>query len=346
MTLGTVYFRFKHQKGFDRIEFEGTEISVAELKLKIIEKLVLVEKYSHESSIQLYHPSGDRNDTNSYGDIYEFDNELVLANTSVLVFRTPTKAVGAKITVANSEFFPTKVSPDIVPFGALKASVIAHERDQLKRVPDGLICSLCRYFMTPPDHTAMILHCCGLTVCRACVVGKQLCPLDESHVCKFTLNRGLGRLAEIVRTNSTQFAFDEGVLFSEQIDLDTQPQPGVEEECVDLDEVVDVEKPLTAKELEQIERRARRKRKATELLLKKEGKTVKGELTETEIAKLLKQEIKQDLDDLGISGQNGPVFNIRRSILEFPKLLTLEEFTRWKSVYYTFLFSLCFQKCL
>lgn len=350
MSIGIVFFRFKHQKGFDRIEFSGSEISVAELKLKIIEKLVLVEKHAHASAIQLHRPSADRDDTNAVGSKYEYDSEIIPANTSVIIIRVPNKVTGNRITVTASEFFPQVTAEQGVDPFALKQSIIADEIDQVKKVPPVLICSVCRFFMTSTNHAPVVLHCCGGTVCMACAKGAgSECPLEKistsEDLVRFSLHRSLGRLVNVVVLNRAHFAFDEGVLFDEDFSkLSSEQHPTTEAgsgeapEVVDLEEpdIVDVDKPLTAKELEQIERRERRKRKAAELILKKEGKAIKGELTESEIARIFKEEIKREEGSGFLKGELGEEdFSTARFrgpvIVELPRLLTAEEFACWKS---------------
>jgi hypothetical protein len=115
-----------------------------------------------------------------------------------------------------------------------------------------------------------------------------------------------------------------------------------EVEVVDVDdfepEVFDVDnpRPLTGKELEAIERREKRKRKALEILAKREGKTaVKGELTEADINRLLKMELKAEISDNVLGGfadeDETEGVDTRPVLVEFPKLLSPEEFMKWQS---------------
>ena len=331
---GIIFFRFKHQKEFDKIEFPaGSEISIAELKLKIGEKLALAEKHANSSAIRLHRMS--TTEEGVFGREYQEDHELIPSHSSVLVFRAPSKA-GAKITVAQSDFFaPDQEGVDPL---ALQPSVIAGEQDQLKRLPLAVVCGVCNHLMHPPAHAPVVLHCCGEVVCAECGTG-EVCPIEKKlrSPMRVTPHRGLARLVATVATHRNLFGWDRAILvpanfFLDQPNAPTSELPELEEEAIDLDEVVDVDREMSAAELAALERRERRKRKAAEWVLKKEGKAVKGELTEGEIARLFKQELKAEVkgEEWGeeareaARGWTGPV------VIEFPRLLTPDEFFHWQ----------------
>ena len=324
---GVVYYRFKHQKALDRIEFSSSEISVAELKLKIIEKLALVEKHAHVSAIDLYRPTSVGDD--GVMTKYELDSELIPSHTAVVVFRTPSKFIGSsRITVEGKDLFVPQHQVDPL---ALKQSILADESNQLKRVPEGLICTVCQKYMIG-DHRPVILHCCGVSLCVVCAAGR--CPVCSEANSQHTLNRALLRLAETVLRFKDLFGWGADVLLNHTIipEVLVSDEHVDDSEVVDLeDDVVDVDKPLTAKELALIERRERRKRKAVEILLKKEGRLVKGELTEEQITKLFKTEsaLKHE-DDLFKHEESEQAKNLFGPVIvEFPKLLTPQEFSQW-----------------
>jgi len=351
---GIVYFRFKHQKQLDKIEFNSTEISVSELRLKIIEKLALVDPRQSANAVQLCRigPGGEP------GTVFEYDHELIPTHTTVMVLRVPPKQSSAakKIVVETTDYLVDDfVEGDYLK---LKESIIAEEVGTRKRCPRMTVCQLCSVFMISPDHAPMLLVCCGNTVCAACVGGKTNCPVEEPNAgavgnFRCVQNRAVMRLVETVTKQKDAFIFDSVRVPDDFLHYDPKHDTSLEEAgetVIDLDEyepeVFDVEnpRPLTAKEKEVIERRERRKRKALEILMKREGNTkkvVKGELTEGEINLLLKSEVKAELHGLetsvdgkeGLGGDGDAVGDTgdgRFIYVEFPRLLTPDEFEKWK----------------
>ena len=342
---GVVYFKFKHQTYFDKVEFNSVEISVAELRLKIVEKLALVDPRHSAHAIQIckVSASGDA------GAPYEFDHELIHANTKVLVMRIPSKqsANTKKIVVDTGDFFVDEfVEGDYLK---LRESIIAQEVEAKKPCPRATVCPVCTSLMVAGPHAPSLLVCCGNTVCMKCATG-QNCPMEKIASTNFRTvpNKAVTRLVESVVRNKQLFIYDE-VALPEGF-LDTQPTQVQEQQVetvIDLDEYepevfdVDNPRPLSAREKEVIERRERRKRKALEILAKREGqskKVIKGELTEGEINSLLKSEIKAELqglegfpagaaveDDVDV-GDHGLI------AVEFPRLLTPQEFETWRRI--------------
>jgi hypothetical protein len=295
---GIVYFRFKHQNQFDKIEFSSAEISVAELRLKIIEKLALIDPRQSANAVHICRigPGGEP------GQAFEYDHELIPTHTRVMVLRVPPKqsVASRKIVVGTSDFLVSDfVEGDYLK---LKESIIAEEVEARKRCPPIAVCKLCSSFMTGA-HAPVVLVCCGNTVCVACA-GKTkdgMCPVEKCSPTdyKFIPNRAVGRLVDAVTKARENFIFDgvnvpDGFL---QVEIPEVVSDEKAEVVIDLDEyqpeVFDVEnpRPLSAKEKEIIERRERRKRKALEILMKREGnskKVIKGELTEGELRLLVR----------------------------------------------------------
>ena len=341
MTTGVIFFKFKHQTLFDKIEFTASEITVAELKIKIVEKLQMSEgPHAYKNStlqISKY---------TSTSEVFEYDHELVPSHTSVLVIRVPAgKAAGKRMVVEASELFATPNPGQEDPL-ALKQSIIQEEVDAKRTVPRITVCELCHSLMFKEDARGpVILACCGECICSSCASkAGNTCPLEKidfSNPVKYCTNRAVERLVEVIRKNKEMFLF-EGVKTNEKFFTHPQDEPvNVQEvEIVDVDqfeaEVFDVDnpRPLTAKEKEQLERREKRKLKAIEILMKREGKAVKGELTEADVNKLLKQEMKSEIYD-GIAegqltGEQDVHFKSRQIIVEFPRLLSREEFCKWQ----------------
>ena len=349
-THGVVYFKFKHQNSFDKIEFGASEISVSELKLKINEKLMLTDhqsSYKNATAIQL----SRFGTTGEAGTVYDSDFELIPSHTSVLVMRVPAgKLAGKKIVVESGQLFATAAEglPDPL---ALRPSIIQEEIDAKRRVPPVTVCEVCRSFMlNETGHGPVILTCCGNTVCSACASqSSPVCPIekiDRSNRYRFVPNRALERLIEVVSKHRALFVFDSVVVpegfLADTCGASDGHGPVAVAEVVDVDEFeaevfdVDNPRPLTEREKDQLERRERRKRKAAEILMKKEGRVVKGELTEADINKLLKAEdIKAEMDGMDVfggrtGGVGGHEVGNRMVVIEFPKLLTPEQFSMWQ----------------
>ena len=344
MTTGIVYFKFKHQNAFDKIEFSGSEITAAELRIKIQEKLLMVDtSYKNATTLQISKLGG----TTPGGELVEFDHELIPSHASVLITRAPAKSTGAKnIVVESAQLFaqPVEGQEDYL---ALKPSIIQSELEAAKPVPAVTVCELCKWFMQRDSgHFPVVLSCCGNTICSSCAISAKstgMCPLEKRDVTvQFVTNRAVERLVKVVADHRQNFLFDAVNVSEEFLVL---PAPSATEavtdiEVVDVDEFepevfdVDNPRPLTQKEREQLERRDRRKRKAMEILLKREGKVVKGELSEADVNRLLKTELKAELGfEAGTAdAQRDEAADARRQIvIEFPRLLTREEFARWKA---------------
>jgi len=343
---GLVFYKFKHQTHFDKVEFNSAEISVAELRLKIVEKMVLVDPRHSAHAIQIckISPSGD------VGAVYDHDQELIQTNTRVLVLRIPSKqgAQSKKIVVDTGDFFVDEfVEGDYLK---LKESIIAQEVEARKACPKAAVCQLCRALMLPGEHSPVLLICCGNTVCMQCA-SKGDCPIEKNSPGNFrtVTNRAVARLAEVLAGQKEMFIFDDVLLPPGFLDVKIPGavQNEAESAVIDLDEYepevfdVDNPRPLTEKEKETIERRERRKRKALEILAKREGqskKVIKGELTEGEINSLLKSEIKAELHGLeGIAAEETSIDDLNDAgdgqgliAIEFPRLLTAQEFDVWK----------------
>lgn len=349
-TRGIIYFRFKHQTTLDKIEFAASEITVAELRIKINERLLLTDhqnsSYKNQSVLQICK-------IGAYGEaaaVYDSDFELIPTNTTVLVLRVPTgKTAGKKIVVEQQDLFATAQEGMPDPL-ALKASIIQEEIDKTsRRVPEFLVCPICRWFLLKDaGHGPVTLVCCGSTVCSACAMGST-CPveqIDKGARFKAVANKAIERIVEIVVKNRDLFAFTKVVTpegFLEVTEDMADDTAAVDVEVLDVDEFepevfdVDNPRPLTAKEKEQLERRERRKRKAIEILMKREGKLVKGELTEADVNKLLKTE-QVVKDELGMLDGSIPGHAVdganenggRAVVIEFPRLLSPEEFALWQ----------------
>jgi hypothetical protein len=343
---GIVFFKFKHQNLFDKIEFPASEITVAELKIKISEKLQMNEgphAYKNSSlEISRYTTAG------APSQVFEYDHELVPSHTSVLVMRVPAgRAAGKRMIVEASDLFANPISGQEDPL-ALKQSIIQEEIDAKRVVPKIVVCELCQWLMDKAEKRGPVtLACCGHCVCATCASKTGItCPIEKidfENPVKYCTNRAIERLVEVVSKNKETFLF-EGVHTGETFFI--VPEPALhahaqEIDVVDVDlfepEVVDVDnpRPLTAKEKEQLERREKRKQKAMEILMKREGKAVKGELTEADVNKLLKQELKAETSEgLGIGGHllnpDEESKTSRQIIVEFPKLLSREEFSKWQ----------------
>ncbi|GMM50537.1 cleavage polyadenylation factor subunit [Starmerella bacillaris] len=87
----TVYYRFKSCKDLKRVNFDGTSISVFELKRGILlcEKL---DQTADSFNLSLFNP-----DT---GGVYDDDSETIPRSSSVLASRTPVTRLGAHYTAA------------------------------------------------------------------------------------------------------------------------------------------------------------------------------------------------------------------------------------------------------
>jgi hypothetical protein len=345
---GLVFYKFKHQTSFDKVEFNSAEISVAELRLKIVEKLALVDPRHSAHAIQICRisPSFD------VGAAYEDDQELIKTNTRVLVLRIPSKqgTQTKKIVVDTGDFFVDEfVEGDYLK---LKESIIAQEVEARKACPRAAVCQLCRALMIPGEHAPALLICCGNTVCMQCA-GKGNCPMEKNSPGNFrnVLNKTVARLVDVVVREKELFIFEDVVVPPGFLDIQNSAVTAkeAEETVIDLDEYepevfdVDNPRPLTDKEKEIIERRERRKRKALEILEKREGqskKVVKGELTEGEINSLLKSEIKAELHGLegltpgetSLEDPNDATDGMGPIAVEFPRLLTAQEFEVWKRI--------------
>jgi len=342
---GVVYYRFKHQTNFDKVEFNSTEISVAELRLKIVEKLALVDPRHSANAIQICRIT----QSSGPGAPYDMDQELIQTNTRVMVLRIPSKQTmqTKKIVVETGDFFVDEfIEGDYLK---LKESIIAQEVEAQKPCPKAAVCAICRSLMVPGVHAPVLLVCCGNTVCMQCV-SDGVCPMEKIPNVRTVPNRAIARLVDAVVKEKLVFIFEEVNVPSGFLDVEPEKDESKHAEVavIDLDEYqpevfdVDNPKPLSAKEKELIERRERRKRKALEILAKREGqskKVIKGELTEGEINSLLKSEIKAELQ--GLEGyhvsktsnpeENGDSLEGAGPIaVEFPRLLTAQEFEIWK----------------
>ena len=339
MSTGIVKFKFKHQNVFDKIEFQSSEITVAELRIKIQEKLLMDSGGHRNTTVLEILKLGTE-------EPYEWDHELIPSHTSVLVTRVPSRATKKIVIDSNQQLFATE-SQGHEDYFALKPSIIQSEIDSIRRVPQVVVCSSCGWLMVRPAHSPVILACCGYTVCHECgVKAGSACPIEKRDIGKpieFVTDRATERIVNVVSSNKAAFAFDSVSIPEDFLQVQAEPQAAVTDvEIVDVDsfepEVFDVDnpRPLSAKEIEAIDRRERRKRKALEILAKREGaKAVKGELTEADVNRLLKMELKAELDGTA-SGQDrldDDASDSRRRpiVVEFPKLLTPEEFNRWKS---------------
>jgi hypothetical protein len=190
-----------------------------------------------------------------------------------------------------------------------------------------------------------VFQCFGNTVCSACAAEAKsinLCPIEKRDVqIHAVTNRAIERLVKVVTERKQDFIFDAVNVAEDFFHIPAREvlAAAAEVEVMDVDEFepevfdVDNPRPLTAKEIEQLERRERRKKKAIEILMKREGRMVKGELSEADINKLLKTELKAELgfDPLtGAGVTEDQSARTRPVVLEFPKLLTREEFSRWQ----------------
>lgn len=348
-TTGVVFFKFKHQTLFDKIEFPASEITVAELKIKISEKLQMNEgPHAYKNSTLQISKCSTTGANGESGLVYEYDHELVPSHTSVLVMRVPAgKAAGKRMIIEASDLFATPQTGQEDPL-ALKQSIIHEEIDAKRVVPRIVVCELCQWIMLKDQNRGpVILACCGGCVCATCArKAGNTCPIEkidfETPV-RYCSNRAVERLVEVIRKNSESFIFD-GV--ETGLDFFLAPQKTVENvqevEIVDVDQFqpdifdVDNPRPLTAKEIEQMERREKRKQKAMEILMKREGKAVKGELTEADVNKLLKQELKSEMFEgahvAGITklASEEESYTSRQILVEFPRLLSREEFSKWQ----------------
>jgi hypothetical protein len=342
MSSGIVKFKFKHQNVFDKIEFPSSEITVAELRIKIQEKLLMTEGggAARNSSVLEILKIGTE-------EPYEWDHELIPSHTSVLVSRAPAKAVQKIIVHQQAQGNEAVSGEDVF---ALKPSIIQSELDSVRRVPQIAVCELCSWIMVRTDHYPVILSCCGKTICHACVSKSgNTCPVENRDPGKpvtFVTDRAVERIVNVITCNKTAYVFDSVSVPPDFLVESRFPETGPEDttvEVVDVDEFepevfdVDNPRPLNAKEIEALERRERRKRKALEILAKREGaKAVKGELTEADINRLLKTELKSELSVEGFSGQPGEEADEQSTrrrpiVIEYPKLLTPEQFGLWKS---------------
>jgi hypothetical protein len=350
--VGIVKFRFKHQNVFDKIEFPSSEITVAELRIKIQEKLLMTEGNQHYKNATILQISKLGTE-----EPYEWDHELIPSQTSVIVSRVPvaaTKNKQQRIVVDKTGLFAAQAEPGSEQdYFALKPSIIQSELDAVRRVPSIVVCELCSSLMLRESGKhPVILQCCGSTACFGCVSqAGETCPIEKRDLGKkvqFVTNRAVERLVTVIGNHKTDFVFDS-VSVPENFLQAVQPGPedttANELEIVDVDdfepEVFDVDnpRPLTAKEIEALERKERRKRKAMEILAKREGKTaVKGELTEADVNRLLKMELKAELAEGILGGLSGsgeetddPFANAKPIVIEFPKLLTPEQFIKWQN---------------
>ncbi len=341
--MGIVKFKFKHQNVFDKIEFPSSEITVAELRIKIQEKLMLTEgHYKNASILQIFKYGTD--------EVYELDHELIPSQTSVIIARMPKSKQQQTIVVDKTDAFGGNASEPANDYFALKPSIIQGELEAVRRVPSVVVCELCNWLMLREiSRHPVILQCCGATVCADCArKGNETCPMENRDLGKklhFVTNRAVERLVQVVSSYKSDYVFDCVKVPESFLELvpDVDSGAGAQEvEVVDVDdfepEVFDVDnpRPLTGKELEAIERREKRKRKALEILAKREGKTaVKGELTEADINRLLKMELKAEISDNVLGGfadeDETEGVDTRPVLVEFPKLLSPEEFMKWQS---------------
>jgi hypothetical protein len=334
---GIVKFKFKHQNTFDKIEFSGSEITVAELRIKIQEKLMLADHGHHHRNATVLEISNLGTE-----EPYEWDHELIPTHTSVLIARIPaSKAKTQKIIVEKTDMFSATSGAHEDAF-APKPSIIQSELETIRRVPTVVVCELCSWVMLREvQRHPVILTCCGNTVCFTCAkAAGTSCPIEKREPFSFVSDRAVERIVNVVLGHKEAFAFDSVNVPSDFLTVrEEEPQKAEEVEVVDVDEFepevfdVDNPRPLTAKELEIMERRERRKRKALEILAKREG-VVKGELTEADVNRLLKTEIKSELTGMETGGadqESEEETRIGKIVIEFPKLLTKDQFELWKS---------------
>lgn len=342
MSTGIVKFKFKHQNVFDKIEFSGSEITVAELRIKIQEKLFLAEPGGHSRNSTVLEIMKLGTD-----EPYEWDHELIPTHTSVLVARVPaSRSKQDKIVVDKTGLFAEE-NGEGDDFIALKPSIIQSELDAVRRVPSSVVCELCSWVMLREvGRHPVVLACCGSTVCFACAgKSKSVCPVEKREISKsvsFVTDKAVERLVNVVCAHREAYAFDTVNIPSDFLaPKEPKPEEREEVEVLDVDEFepevfdVDNPRPLNAKEIEVLERRERRKRKALEILAKREG-VVKGELTESDVNRLLKMELKTELGG-GLEGtvqedeEMDDMTARKPVVVEIPKLLTPEQFALWQS---------------
>ncbi|KAF4697270.1 hypothetical protein FOZ60_009893 [Perkinsus olseni] len=182
-----VYFKFKHQNTLDKISFNAADIAVGELKLLIAEK-----KECDARDLQLYEMDQSTTENAASGEpgkLYDYDGELIPANATLLVTRKPSVGrqsrgvkVKGNIVVEHARYFKKTAEEEENDSSSPDSSSPASSR--IARVPETCICPLCNNLMLAPEHTPLLLPCCGGTVCKCCLT--DTCPLNYVEACRLT----------------------------------------------------------------------------------------------------------------------------------------------------------------
>ncbi|KAF4757528.1 hypothetical protein FOZ63_007584, partial [Perkinsus olseni] len=182
-----VYFKFKHQNTLDKISFNAADIAVGELKLLIAEK-----KECDARDLQLYEMDQSTTENAASGEpgkLYDYDGELIPANATLLVTRKPSVGrqsrgvkVKGNIVVEHARYF--KKTAEEVENDSSSPDSSSPASSRIARVPDTCICPLCNNLMLAPEHTPLLLPCCGGTVCKCCLT--DTCPLNYVEACRLT----------------------------------------------------------------------------------------------------------------------------------------------------------------
>lgn len=212
---GVVFYRFKHNAALGRIEFGADQISLAELRIKIAEKVAENPSYLHVVKVN---PDG------SLGDLCIHDGELLDSNVAVVVFRAPNYQVVLKElgrleenpnrTVSQTRILSTQASGGAGESGPGAYSIFSanpglgkssrhREEQKLTSAYDGKVvdsedatkplipwlacCPLCYSLMAGDLRAPLTLQCCQRTVCRACAKESLECPSTHG-VCKDSSN--------------------------------------------------------------------------------------------------------------------------------------------------------------
>lgn len=176
----SVFFRFASDATVEKIEFDGREIAVGDLKQAIAEKkslprfdLVVVNEATNET--------------------YTRDGAMLPKNMSVTVRRTPPQNAKkpSVLHVEHNDIW--KAPPEPTP----KVRTLPPAPVQRRACPPEYLCSLCHNIFENPH----IARCCGRSACLQCFEAQEHwvhCPLCEKPWSKETTPIPNPRLSESV----------------------------------------------------------------------------------------------------------------------------------------------------
>ncbi|KAF4673976.1 hypothetical protein FOL47_009894 [Perkinsus chesapeaki] len=393
-----VYFKFKHQNTLDKIAFNAADIAVGELKLLIAEK-----KECDARDLQLYEMDESTTENAAAGEpgrLYDYDGELIPANATLLVTRKPSVGrqsrgvkVKGNIVVEHARYFKSADGED----GSSSPSQDNKEgksRERIAKVPETCVCPICNNLMLAlsldlfigfevesigqtdeihmaPEHSPLLLPCCGGTVCKACLT--DACPLNYVEACRLT-KYGEGddkkkpvehkivaaQLASILHSYSSYdfnrstcgFDYPEGLLDKAEARKEETVREMMEKEegkkkrkkrgdDDDDDDIIDItddegdDAVVDLDDDEALQKKARKYRPTVDLIKKEKVKMEK------------KEEMKDEDDDehwrtveknmMG-GGRRRPHHRVDKPcpvsgcLVMFPKVLSQEQFDRWKKI--------------